>query len=339
MKSTLTHVRFARPHEGKIHDSIPITHTTYYRCVGVPVVAHTNSPDVLPLLEFYLGKPLSNLPKDHAEAITVRVYVQVEDSTKPLSQPVSHLQDDQFVIVLNPSVGIAQGATGNITLYLAPSHLTNPLSAGRMTFERLFNYVLVRHPYLYPLHAAAVGIGSRMAVLVGERNVGKSTLAYACLRRGMHFLSDDLVVRHANDGPFAIRGQGRWVYLEPKLSQCFPELEEDRLRFPKWRKFRVDVHRLYTSQSRSEGTLAAFVLLRQGSRERPSAHHTLGDEVVASLKTHATLFRRPNEQGWIEATLADLERLSGTLPSYTLELSNDHERNAALVQELLEGVR
>ncbi len=328
-------ITFALPEEGKEHDAIPITNTTHHYCVGVPITVHSNSPDVIPLLEFYLGKALDFSPDLLSDGITINFYVQPEDSSVIPEKTISHLQDDRLVIVMNPSVGIAEGSSRSVTLYLSPSHLKNPLASGRLSFERLVNYVLVRSPNLYPLHAAAVGLGDEMALLVGKRGDGKSTLAYSCVRQGMTFLSDDLVTRLARDNPNDIRGQGRFLYVDPNLSTVYPELKIDQAIFPRWRKLRVDLTRLYASQLRQFGQLAALVILERSERATPLLQTAPPEEVVDSLSHHATLYRKANESSWVEYTLNDIKRLCFELPTFKLKLSPDHEKNASAIRDLL----
>jgi hypothetical protein len=53
---------------------------------------------------------------------------------------------------------------------------------------------------MLPLHASAVGVGDRCAVIMGEPGIGKSTLATALSRRGYLPVADDISAVSASNG-------------------------------------------------------------------------------------------------------------------------------------------
>lgn len=85
---------------------------------------------------------------------------------------------------------------------------------------------LLGHMYLVPLHAACVRLKDRGVLLCGDSGAGKSSLAYACARRGWTFVADDAsaLVRSRNDltvvgNPYQIRFREVGVELFPELNQ------------------------------------------------------------------------------------------------------------------------
>jgi hypothetical protein len=85
---------------------------------------------------------------------------------------------------------------------------------------------MLQHLYLAPVHAACVRFRDRGVLLCGDSGAGKSSLAYACARRGWTFVSDDTseLIRARKDltvigGPHQIRFREAAVDLFPELGQ------------------------------------------------------------------------------------------------------------------------
>ena len=80
--------------------------------------------------------------------------------------------------------------------------------------------------YLTPLHAACVRAHGKTLLLCGDSGAGKSSLSYACAKRGWTFLSDDStsLVRERQDrmvigNPYSMRFREVGVDLFPELLQ------------------------------------------------------------------------------------------------------------------------
>jgi len=79
--------------------------------------------------------------------------------------------------------------------------------------------------HLTPFHAACVARQGRGVLLCGDSGAGKSSLSYACARRGWNFVSDDasyLVRRRAKER--LVLGHPHRVRLRPDAPRFFPEL-------------------------------------------------------------------------------------------------------------------
>jgi HPr Serine kinase C-terminal domain len=100
---------------------------------------------------------------------------------------------------------------------------------------------LLESLYLTPLHAACVQTGGQGVLLCGESGAGKSSLAFACARRGWRFLSDD--------GSALVRKRpGRVVIGNPHLIrfresgiELFPELREQSIRARATGKMAIEI--------------------------------------------------------------------------------------------------
>ena len=84
-------------------------------------------------------------------------------------------------------------------------------------------YMLLELNYITSLHAACVAREGAGVLLYGESGVGKSTLTYACARRGWTYISDDAcsVVR---DGGRTVIGEPHHFRFRAEAPDLFPEL-------------------------------------------------------------------------------------------------------------------
>jgi len=97
----------------------------------------------------------------------------------------------------------------------------------RYSFLENMALVLLEHLYLVALHAACVVREGRGVLLVADSGIGKSSLAYACARRGWTYVSDDA-------SSLLLHGTGRTIVGNPQLFRfrpaaldLFPELRQD----------------------------------------------------------------------------------------------------------------
>ena len=141
-----------------------------------------------------------------------------------------------------PPPAVARGQQHLISLIAdAQNHATCDLNAGfafawltedalqnrsyaRYHFLEAVALILISTTYATPIHAACVSRYGRGMLLCGPSGTGKSTLAYACARRGWVFTSDDAsYVRHrASD--LRVVGNSHQVRFRPSAKDLFPEL-------------------------------------------------------------------------------------------------------------------
>ena len=83
--------------------------------------------------------------------------------------------------------------------------------------------------YLTPVHAACVQLNDCGVLLCGDSGIGKSSLAYACARKGWTYLADDCsrMVRGRQDR--LVVGNPYQIRFRESAVDLFPELRDKRL--------------------------------------------------------------------------------------------------------------
>jgi hypothetical protein len=111
------------------------------------------------------------------------------------------------------------------------------LSAGTVENRAYLRYhfldatalLLIEALYLTPIHAACVAFDGRGLLLCGDSGAGKSSLSFACARRGWTFISDDgsFLVRGAPHRP--IVGNPHHLHFRESATELFADLKSHRL--------------------------------------------------------------------------------------------------------------
>ncbi len=329
-------LNFAYPNDkGKI-PNIPVTHRCSFEYLGFNILVKTNCVQVITFLEYYLGRARKTLSAK-GETLTIEFYIHPEYSGNNPGKVIARLQDDKFVILINPTLGIANGKTGNISVYMSPSHFGNPLLSGRLFFERLLNYVVVRQPTCFAYHASAVGVGQKFVLLFGKQGTGKSTLAYTCIKAGMSFLADDLVARRLGSDLRNVFGQPNFTYLNSVDRKLYPELRESYRKFPRWKKFRLDLQSMYPRQLKNKGQIFAFVALERSEALKPRLAKIPVERFIKSQTEDVLMFREPKEKKLKTKILHEITNACKIVPVYRLSLCKNHALNLKAIYSLFEA--
>jgi hypothetical protein len=92
-------------------------------------------------------------------------------------------------------------------------------------------YSLMEALHVVSLHAACVSLGGHGVLLAGDSGAGKSSLAYACARRGWTYISDDASSLLRRGHERTVLGDPRLFRFRASAGALFPEFDgmrEDR---------------------------------------------------------------------------------------------------------------
>ncbi len=178
-------------------------------------------------------------------------------------------------------------------------------------------YPLLEVRHLITLHAACVTYGDKGILLAGDSGAGKTSLSYACARRGWTFVSDDAsAYRRAAETPMVIGHPQKFRFREPVL-ELFPELQDfDALRT--YGKLEVRTHLLEHVKTANESPLDAIVFLNRADHEGgpPVLHPVSEEEVWKRLSFSVWAVQMPA----FEDRLNALRRLLG-VPAFEMRYS------------------
>jgi len=99
----------------------------------------------------------------------------------------------------------------------------------RYHFLESSTLILLMSRYLAPIHGACVASNGHGVLLCGDSGAGKSSLAFACARRGWSFISDDssAIVRQRSDR--LVVGNPYQMRFRESAVELFAELRSERI--------------------------------------------------------------------------------------------------------------
>jgi hypothetical protein len=194
------------------------------------------------------------------------------------------------------------------------------------------------------LHAGAVAIDGRVAVLMGDKGAGKSTTGGALMRRGYRPVSDDLVPiedRPDSDGPGLVRPGFASMKLYPDSAAALDMAPDasDRIIHPSTKKVQK---RMPTEIAKDALPLGAvFVLDRSPDVAAPRADRLPPHEALQQILRH-TFMARYGETRLGRDHLAGHMRRCGTLvprtPVFMLRIPEDFGQLDATAQTIADTV-
>ncbi|SRR6266545_72121 len=182
-------------------------------------------------------------------------------------------------------------------------------------------------------HGAAVGRGTKGALLTGPGGLGKSTLSLACLEAGMHYAGDDYVLVGSDPRPTVHSLYSSAKLERTQLGASFPALRRLAVaqRTEQDDKATLLLYPSHRPQMVEDLDLVAIVVpKRSGSREA-RVRSASPIEVLTALAP-SSLFLVP---GAGRSAFDALGRLARRLPGYVLDLGPDTAANVAAIEGLL----
>jgi hypothetical protein len=198
-------------------------------------------------------------------------------------------------------------------------------------------YPLLEIRHLITLHAACVQHRGKGILLAGSSGAGKSSLSYACARRGWTFVSDDAsAFRRDSPQPIIIGHPQKFRFREP-VGQLFPEFLDLKSTLRAYGKPTIEVRTdtLAKIQVAEESAISAIVFLN-----RPAFDGTPALIPVPAEEA----WRRLSHSVWAVQTPAFEQRLAALecllhLPCYELRYSKLDPAIDLLQHFVEEGMR
>jgi len=205
----------------------PLPLQARYYPMGFPLDLATNSEDILAAADrMWAQFPATS----HQHAASLRVLVEDYDSPGPPVPCMPRGRNHLVSMIHGPDNFAVCDLAGSFTFACLTRDVARDQAWVRYHFLEPAGFLMIDARHLSPVHASCAALHGRAVLLCGDSGAGKTSLAYACARKGWTYLSDDAthIVRgradHAVVGrPFRIRFRESARLLFPELNQFTPE--------------------------------------------------------------------------------------------------------------------
>lgn len=261
-----------------------------YGLMGEALLFQTNDPVLLEAAERSFGRfPPAAVGPD-SSPLVLRLYLHngglasgalpADGHSRPIYRTQGHL------------LYITHGAENTAVADLLQGYAFGFVTAPVASDQSLVRYVFLEGLALamlgparqfIPLHAGCVVRDGTSLILSGESGRGKSTLAFACVRRGYQILSEDgLFLRCRADGA-ELWGMPWRLHLLPDVKRFFPELaaEQPRLQINGEWKLEVDVETFYPRSAAASAAPGPVVFLEPEMGSGPARIELISPEETA----------------------------------------------------------
>jgi len=185
------------------------------------------------------------------------------------------------------------------------------------------------------LHAACVVKNGLSVIIQGHNNTGKSTLAYACARRGYQVLTEDVVHIKVHPDGVALWGAPWKLHLLEDARRFFPELRHHGpgLQINGEWKLEIDLESMYPGSTVVQARPGLMVLAKRGSGGPTRVEPASREEALSNSE-----IMWPWQGGWTD----ELERGSQSLLDggiYRLYINGSPDETVNALDKLVEEVR
>jgi hypothetical protein len=200
--------------------ALPLRATLYP--LGFPLEIHTNSPEILEMVEESWGACVQKFAKPPIE---IRIAVSRENASELPSAPVFRAQGHLLSIVSDAAhFAMCDLAAGFAFCWLT-QHATNARVWTRHYFLDAMVYCSLNQLYVTAVHAGCIAKNRRGVLLCGPSGVGKSVLALACARNGWSFVTDDVAYLVRGEESAMVLGKPDRMKFLTTATALFPNLE------------------------------------------------------------------------------------------------------------------
>jgi hypothetical protein len=198
----------------------PVTYDRVFFPYGFPVRLQTNSQHVMEAAEISWATYRQKFDRPE---LNVRCFTAVSKSPACTEPPVFRSQRHLLSIVADGENFAALDLNQGFSFGWVTEATARSSEYFRQCFLDVMIYPLLEIRDLITLHAACVVYNGKGILLAGDSGAGKSSLAYACARRGWTYVSDDAsAFIRSSATPEVIGHPHKFRFREP-VGQLFPE--------------------------------------------------------------------------------------------------------------------
>ncbi|MGD8397684.1 MAG: hypothetical protein PVG11_02390, partial [Anaerolineae bacterium] len=261
---------------GAIQEREAPRHWCLLHPMGVPLRLESNHPGVLSAAERTLGR--FSLQRGAAgPPLLLRVMVHdVEPACAHETgrQPVVYRTHGHLLYVTAgaANTAVADLLGGQAFGFVTPAMVADAAYLRYAFLEGLAFSLLATTRGFIPFHAACVVKAGQSLVLGGKAGAGKSTLAYACARRGYQILAEDAFFLEPGSEGARLWGLPWRLHLLPDAKRFFPELDAEvpHLQINGEWKLEVDVEAYHPGAITPDAAPGLVILLARDEEASPS---------------------------------------------------------------------
>lgn len=310
----------------------------YFGLMGETLLFQTNSPLLLAAAEDAFGRyPIPAEPAD--SPLIVRLFVHEPAANpacppmSPFPRPIFHTQGHLFSISVGAqNLGVADLHSGYAYGFVSPAVAADRAYVRYTFVESLGLSMLSLARGYVPVHAACVVKNGRAVMVQASAGTGKSTLAYACLRRGYHLLAEDVVHVSVTGPELQLWGTPWKFHLLPDACTLFPELADQQAYLQmngEW-KLELDLETCFPGCADVCAAPGPVILLERGAKGETGLAYLLPD---AALQAFEVIW--PWGSGWTETHERQISRLI-TNGAYRLRMNGSPDTAVDQIDQLLE---
>ena len=316
------------------------THEKLFFLMGKPLLFQTNHEGLLEAAEDAFRRFKVQPGKFDQPPLTLRLLLHESSRTTSAAAVPSNViyrtQGHLYYIAVDEE----NTATADLSAGYAFGFLTHELAADlpKVRFVFLEGLALamlqVRHHYA-GLHASCVVKNGRAILFQGSAGRGKTTLAYACARRGFQLLGEDGVLVECGPAGYRLWGSPWKIHLLPDAINFFPELqdEEPRLQINREWKLEVDPEKYFPGSTTTNSEPGCVVFLERGGDCETSIEPI---DLAAAIDKFELIW--PWSVGWTEE-LEDLESNLLKDRSYRLRINGSPDETVTILEAFFEDWR
>jgi hypothetical protein len=204
--------------------SLPLK--SVFHPLGFPVEIATNCADVLAAA----NENWKSFGQVFAvPTVQLRIAVRKGNATQCPPPPTCRGQRNLVMFVASAEdFAVCDLTTGFASCWLSEVTVENSAYL-RYNFLDAMALLLIEALYLTPVHAACVSLEGRGLLLCGDSGAGKSSLSFACARRGWTFVSDDASFLVRGGESSVVVGNPFHIHFRESATELFAELKSHDL--------------------------------------------------------------------------------------------------------------
>jgi hypothetical protein len=304
--------------------------------MGEALLFQTNDPALLAAADEAFER-FPRLAGDATSPLVLRVFVHTSEPDPPRQEeqrprPIYRTQGHLFYITAGAeNTVVADLSQGYAFGFVSPGVAQNRFFVRYTFLEGITFAMLSTARQFMPLHAACV-VKDKSLILLGKAGAGKSTLAFACARRGYRVLTEDGLLISTQASALRLWGTPYKLHLLPESKRFFPELahEQPKRQLNGEYKLEVELETLFPGSTITNAAPGLVLFLERMTT--PGATRIEPVPLVEALEQLDLVW--PWSVGWTEEMERQLARLLEA-KTYRVRMSDSPDEVVEALDALL----